>query len=247
MSHVVDLNYMGVEVAREVVEAYYKIARNVAQPLEAQHPLEISNIVEGDFFNVGPDPAKVLRGIAIRFSLDNLVDGTGYIDLAHMQQAFEQLLRMKKKPGFKLRIELRQYHVRLRLLAQSAFEGAEAEVAITWKILDTSGGSDPERSLDDIVRHPTTGWKEEFTEYLENVPGIAPEYREYRHEDLPSYDPKNYGPLAHDDEEEEDMDPDDAYLHGPEMFTGPDGHHGDCPCDGCHPWEVEEEMEIDHI
>jgi hypothetical protein len=111
-------------------------------------------------------------------------------------QSFEPLFRIENKKDFKLRIQLEQKRIVLKTLAPffdvlrpilSVFEEAGPDVAISWVHKYNSGESHILRPLNDLIRHPRAGWRDDFVKSSKNEP-IDSIYRGYQHEDEPGYE-----------------------------------------------------------
>lgn len=104
LPHVVDVNYVGPEIACEIVESYYQPATESLSPFEARTPDAIHRLVCEDTFHVGLDPATVLRNIVITLNLN--ADSVPAMEIT--KTSLNLLLNIVKKQGFRLDIELMQ-------------------------------------------------------------------------------------------------------------------------------------------
>lgn len=145
--HVVDVNYVCAEIAREVVEAYYRRAPSLFAlarlcPFQARCPEVIENILCDDSFGVGIDPAKELRALRIVLNLDDLNKPSNIeVDVEGIQPSPELLSTLAMKKDFDLHIELVQRRIRLKLWPAYirilrpillALEKEDARVQIVW-------------------------------------------------------------------------------------------------------------------
>jgi hypothetical protein len=100
----------------------------------------------------------------------------------------EPLLRIENKKGFKLRIHLEQKRIVLKTLAPffdvlrpilSVFEEVGPDVAISWVHKYNSGESHILRPLNDLIRHPRAGWRDDFVKSSKNEPHDEDAWDEY--------------------------------------------------------------------
>ncbi|KAF1946881.1 hypothetical protein EJ02DRAFT_199028 [Clathrospora elynae] len=198
--HVVDTSYVGLEMGLEIVEAYYGHAVGNGM-FEAQHLRDVDRLIDCDAFNVGVDPATVLREMGIKFHLDELADAKRNIDMEEVKRSFDRLLKVVKKKGFKLRIELSQRRIRLNVWPKFfdilrpillAFEEGGADVAIQWSYTDHDWLYDVSLPLNDLIKQSNPKWKVDIQTALEYEETIEEQHREYLFEDEEDYDPEDY-------------------------------------------------------
>jgi hypothetical protein len=111
LPHVVLPHYVGLEVAREVVEEYYR-----STPFGKFHvewPGATENIVCRDLFEVGAIPAKVFQ--QLQLTVDIFVFDADHREVGkkEVSDLFAPLLKFVNKKGFKLEIELSQHPILL--------------------------------------------------------------------------------------------------------------------------------------
>jgi hypothetical protein len=141
--------YVGNESAQEVVEAWHlemsKMKRDIYDPAFHVGKYEdIGKRVGGDPSRVGRNASTFLRTLRVNIDLWDLEYPAEY-DVSHQigrqRDIVDPLLKIEKKAGFRLNIELHQKRIRLNLLEQifpdlrtilQAFEKERANVRITW-------------------------------------------------------------------------------------------------------------------
>jgi len=124
ISHVVLPGYVGDAAAKENVQMWYEAygamtcyrdwlalgRRNIGE--------ELTRAICKDTFGVGLDPATALRKLTIEVSDTSLVlshEHSDFKDATSRQDAFNLLLRIKKKRGFKLEINILHDCIRLKM------------------------------------------------------------------------------------------------------------------------------------
>jgi hypothetical protein len=124
--HVIRLEFVGYEVAREVVEAWYQA---VARPEEDSRALEVSwigggalkRVISQDIFKLCVIPATVLRKLHFTFPLESILlhqtigRFSKFRNAISRQKAFEPLYKIKRKFGFQLKIALQASTIKLNL------------------------------------------------------------------------------------------------------------------------------------
>lgn len=170
--------FVGPEIALEAVESFYKVFVGLPGfPMALVRCLEnIKSLVCNDVFHVGLDPATVLREARLEIHVEDYVTlGPPYTHQDSLKEYFEPLLRVVKKSGFQLKINLTQRHIRLNVLAEflpvlqpikQAFDAEGAHVTIKFQY---DGDADVQWNLNEAVAAPSGNWKEDLIDYLESV------------------------------------------------------------------------------
>jgi hypothetical protein len=111
--HIADPSYVGKEIALEALESF--CTHNPQVVFEASDPASIERLVYEDVFNVGLDPATVLRAMTITLDLDGLTlpSSENEVLMEDIKCALVSLFEITKKKDFNLRIQLRQKRIRL--------------------------------------------------------------------------------------------------------------------------------------
>jgi hypothetical protein len=214
LPHVVDKDYVGPEIAREMVEAFYRHAGLTA--FTAQGLEDIPYLLSLDVFNVGLDPKTVLRECKVVIDMDDedWQELQNYqVDVTYVEPVLNKLLDIVVKKGFKLDIELKQRRVRLNLWDDYldmlrpiifALESEGAMVGTSWCCVDPMRyevpciRSNPKNlasgilvryELDDVIKQGDNIDKHDTIRLLDAEVGID---REYRVEDDYDYDPSDY-------------------------------------------------------
>jgi hypothetical protein len=221
LPHVVDTLFVGPDVAREMVEAYYRIAPLQVHAFHALEPDDIERLVCDDVFGVGIDPAHCLRQMNITLDVDALtLPPRAQVDVEQINEPLTALLEIVKKKDFKLTIELAQRRIRLGLWEAyfkmlkpilEAFESAGAKVEIEWAYRSAESWHPPsvKRRLNDLIRDTLPGWKEDMVQELSDTVGIDPFHMEFFFEDNDNYDPANFESEYEDDDHTDDYFDDD--------------------------------------
>ena len=116
LPHVVDVSFVGPEIALEMVEAFYEHAGKYSTPFLAQEPRDIDRLVCEDVFHLGLNPATVLRGLDIVFDVDKLtLPHSTEVDVNNIETSLKLLHTIVKKKDFRLKINLSQRRIRLNL------------------------------------------------------------------------------------------------------------------------------------
>ena len=123
ISHVVLPDYVGAEAAKENVQMWYEnygamTSSHCSWLVIGSHNIgeALTTAICKDTFGVGLDPATALQKMVIEVPDTSLVLGhehSDFKDATSRQDAFNLLLRIKKKRGFKL--EMKIYHDCIRL------------------------------------------------------------------------------------------------------------------------------------
>ncbi|KAF2035168.1 hypothetical protein EK21DRAFT_107295 [Setomelanomma holmii] len=196
--HVVDKEYVGSQIALEVVEAYYNHAPDVVTAMDLD---DIERLINDDVFDVGLDPAAVLRHMNIELAIDDyLVAAHGSVDFDAIRPSLAALLDIEKKSGFKLKIDLLQVRIRLKVLDEyikllgpilHEFESQGANVEIWWMHHTFKDWRDciGYRNITDVVRDPSIDWRPRFIKRLDKNWEICDDNRDYRVENRPEYKP----------------------------------------------------------
>lgn len=237
---IIDPSYVGSEMAREVVEAIYQnescgSGRFFGERVFcATSPHTLRRLICDDTFGVGLDPANHLRSMSIKYHIDELMVHDGFYNrtysLKQITRSFSALLRVVKKRGFELEIELTQQRVRLNMWNEwfealrpivNTFEEGGATVTINWKydgIQDDSVKNQYWRPLVDMIRNQEPDWRCEVADWMDSVGArvhflgnradmcylqlyhVDPAHREYLYENEPGYRPEDF----EEDETDED-------------------------------------------
>jgi hypothetical protein len=190
--------YVGKEAAQEVIEAWhmemYEQEKQSPQPHELVAE-DIPNAVCGNPFLIGQESSAFLRTLYVNIDLWTLEcpeDDCAISNLAERQRVvIEPLLKIQKKAGFKLTIELEQKRIRLNMLQQifpamktilDAFETKGANVCVlfvyTRPDYDKNSGEVGDFKtvtpfegweLNDAIKHPESDWKEKLVAFLGSV------------------------------------------------------------------------------
>ncbi|KAF2824242.1 hypothetical protein CC86DRAFT_326781 [Ophiobolus disseminans] len=160
--HVVDVSYVGPEIALEIVEAYHG---KQSLTLQAFRLEEINRIFCDDVFCVGITPATMLRGLQIFLDVDGCLSlsNPAEVDVQAVEPSLNHLLMITKKKDFQLSIELHQCRIRLKLWNTyvnilrpilHAFESEGARVDIFWtcRYSDSIISSKVRHKLKDMIR-----------------------------------------------------------------------------------------------
>jgi hypothetical protein len=174
--HFINSELVGPHVPKEVVAAWYKAAQEVADhPFKALSPYDIEAFVTIDHFNLGINPATVLRRMDLEFDLEDFVMVCDPAD--GLDPVLDHLLRIQNKRGFILRVKLKQKRIRLNqwpiavdiskpILQEFIAQGAQ--VRIYW----TYDGDVPEaveRDLAPLLAQPPADWKTDVIKFLDDV------------------------------------------------------------------------------
>jgi hypothetical protein len=162
---------MGRDIARELVEAWYSVCGTLQYGYTTGTGA-LERRVCVDSFNVGLDPANVLKKLSLRLDLEQLA-----LNPPEGQKVVGLLRRIRKKNRFLLSIYLNQEQLRLNLwpavcdifrpvLEEFEKEGADVRVDLTH-----FSKSDVfiEWSLLEAIRHPESEWKEDAYDFYKNV------------------------------------------------------------------------------
>ncbi|KAI4927983.1 uncharacterized protein J4E92_005464 [Alternaria infectoria] len=124
ISHVVLPEYVGDAAAKENVHMWYEIYAAetcyCSWLVLGSHNLgeNLTTVICKDNFQVGLDPSTALREITIEVSDTSLALGhkdSNFKDATSRREAFNLLLRIKKKAGFKLSLTIHQDCIRLNM------------------------------------------------------------------------------------------------------------------------------------
>jgi hypothetical protein len=192
ISHIVLPEYVGAEIALENVQMWYEITARICP---SRFRLDGMNIGERlkttlckDSFQVGLDPATILRTLAICLDDTELILGhrhSAFKDAISRRDAFDCLLRIKKKHGFQLSFQIGQDTIRLNLLPEifdllrpvvEVFEqeGAHVRVLTTYSLFYSNSADDEGMDVHTDIKHlvrsydPAT-WKRTIIEYFDGV------------------------------------------------------------------------------
>jgi hypothetical protein len=175
--YAMDPTYVGHEMAREVVEVFYKTWSRFLY--QAERVEQVKNILLQDHFHVGFKPADHAREMLINWKLSRSVKENTKKGKQHSRRPtkkdFVPLLKIRNKSGFKLRIVLSQRHIRFLPLEraitiikpicqQLTREGAIVNLMFYYNI--THG---LEFSLNDALTKPAATWKKNLAEQLDEV------------------------------------------------------------------------------
>jgi hypothetical protein len=205
LPHFVLPQFVGLMIARELVEAWYRLAPGVLKPFNTHCPQDIQTLVDHDAFDIGLNPATVLRELDIGLDIDSFASSSGDfgIDTQPIINGLKHLLKIEMKNGFRLRIQLLQQRVRLNLWKQcftmlkptlQAFETESSNVSVTWGYHNEDFWRKPLATYDltGIIRRYDYDWKETATKWLDLQDNILDEHREYRQEDDREYHPNDF-------------------------------------------------------
>jgi hypothetical protein len=192
LPHVVNKEFVGQDMALEVVEAYYRAVCNRA--FDINTPLSISDMIYADRFDVGLYPANILTRMNIDLLLDDLTleDQHGYMPMDKIKWCMQPLhdVIRKRKSGFKLSITLSQRHIRLNVLEEFinmlrpilvAYHKENGEISILWSYYahDVDNTEDDEsdikfgRNIQDafqqLIERPGSTWKADMIKCLDEV------------------------------------------------------------------------------
>jgi hypothetical protein len=175
--YAMDPTYVGHEMAREVVEVFYKTWSRFLFDLDRVE--QVKNVLLLDHFHVGFKPADYAREISISWKLSRSVRETTKKGEQHsrrpLKKDFNPLLKIRNKSGFKLRITISQRHIRFLPLERAITiikpicqqlirEGAKVELAFYYDVTDG-----PVFPLNDALTKPTATWKAALAEQLDEV------------------------------------------------------------------------------
>lgn len=223
--HYCQTDFVGADIAREIVESYYQYAPGRGKiycgseyPFTASTPRQIIQLVNHDNFNVGIEPAALLKTMRIRLYLDMLAsESTGYIDLEDAHRCFLSLLDISRKERFILKIELKQKRIRFNLLYDFVSRMREiltslvdqgAEVNLKWLYFDGVSEFDTRGILENSDIAYRESWKRDTILELDEDEDILEEDREYLYEDNADYNPATF--LESEDEEDEEHEHDEV-------------------------------------
>jgi thiol-disulfide isomerase/thioredoxin len=169
--HFVKAAVMGRDIACEMVEAWYKI-HEMLQYACTTSAKALERRVCADSFNVGLDPANVLRSLHLSLGLAQLA-----LHPAEGQNVVGLLRRIGKKHGFRLCITLSQDQLSLSLwpavcdIFRPVLEEFEKEGAdVTINVMYFSESFEVvEWSLLEAIKNPESKWKEDAYDFYRNV------------------------------------------------------------------------------
>jgi hypothetical protein len=184
--HIIRPEYVGLEVAREIVEAWYKRDAEYGGQLFAVNGFnrrKIERMVCEDVFSVKLDPTTVIQALTLRCLITELAIGTkkdGFSTATARQQVLGPLYRIKNKSGFDLDVSVSQRHIRLNLWHDICdtfkpvlehFENAGANIRICFNYYGHRDGYESVLIvLNDLIRdHDPATWKCGVIEQLEQV------------------------------------------------------------------------------
>lgn len=197
--HVIDIDYVGPEIAREMVEAYYLHARRVYN-VQSVSPAAIKYFITHGAFQVGLNPAYHHRAITVSLCLGYHSNDESPSSLSRRLNHLHQIV---KKNGFSLKFQIYQRRVRLNSLDNylaairpifHTFEAAGADAHVSW-FYDCEDDTRVAMDLTDYVRTPKSrsDWKAKVISLLsEQAHKILERHREYLREDDDDYDPDGY-------------------------------------------------------
>lgn len=185
--HVLDADFVGVEIGREILEALYKADPMPIQPFSAYNPYDVERLMLNDIFGLYVEPAKMLRKMDIELDLHDLTFQTpkhgdvGFMEMNEIKECLHTLLEVEKKRKFKLSIKLKQRRVRLNDCPRwfdvlkpilEAFEKEGADVKIIWSYTGTEWAEHKVRKpLNNLIKsHPNNpDWKTTVIQELDMV------------------------------------------------------------------------------
>ncbi|KAI4673674.1 uncharacterized protein J4E88_008730 [Alternaria novae-zelandiae] len=207
-THVVRPDFMGKETALEMARAWYEAAATLTPDTFTipDNRESIKRTVCEDCFQVGLDPATVLRTLTIDFDETTSRLASPYCkwpDADTRRNSFDLLHLIKKKAGFRLNFRICTPKFRLNCwpdffdLLQPIVKTLENEGAIVdVQAIHCSQGLHPTPyvfvDLNSILRsHDPVNWKQGIIEYLDSICDcrIRNQDRHYRGEDEPDYNP----------------------------------------------------------
>jgi hypothetical protein len=187
---IIDVAFVGADVALEVVEALYSCGASDYTPITSLFRAtcleEITYLVCTDAFHVGLDPASVLRVLAVDVVVENYhleTQQAPWIDHQAVALQLAPLLKIVHKSGFQLDIILSQRYIRLNVLEEflNAIRpvleplqegGAIVRFMFSYRYRDEFS-SPVDYSLFDAFANPAGNWKEEMTGWLDLVSLMA--------------------------------------------------------------------------
>lgn len=203
LPHVISEDCVGIEMAREVIQAFYGRDRNTQGFFSAYGPDNVEKLLFGDTMKLGIEPCKLLRVADIELYLDSMIaKETQLLNMPKFKATMNSLFAITKKSGFKLDLVLTQKRIRLNMLheilpllqkVKATFEAEGAVVNITWQYDSEENMKPLTWPLNDIVKATDTAWKRDLVVFLnENSDGTCRGHLEYLVEDLPGFDPVSH-------------------------------------------------------
>jgi hypothetical protein len=192
ISHVVLPEYVGAEAALENIQMWYEITARICPTRFQLDGMKIGERLKTtlckDSFQIGLNPATVLRTLAICLDDTELILGhkhSAFKDAISRRDAFDCLLRIKKKSGLQLSFQICQDSIRLNLLPEifdllrpvvEVFEhaGAHVRVFTTYSPFYSNSADDEGVNIHTDIKHlvrsydPAT-WKPAMIEYFDEV------------------------------------------------------------------------------
>jgi hypothetical protein len=198
--HVIMPAYVDLDMAREVMEAYYRCAPGIVDAFVTRTPQDIKALLFRDVFNLGLKSVEHIRKLTV------YING-GYEDDVEpetLKERLAQLFQIIRKKDFELEITSPQLRVRLRQWDElfsilgpfcKDFEATGAKVYLSWAQVEPSHFTHQvSRSVDDIFRqsYPGSNWKPDVIEWLKKQDIPRGPDREYIVEDRKDYNPEDY-------------------------------------------------------
>jgi hypothetical protein len=192
ISHIVLPEYVGAEAALENVQMWYEITARICPTRFQLDGMKIGERLKTtlckDSFQVGLDPATILRTLAICLDDTALIlrhKHSAFKDAISRRDAFDCLLRIKKKHGFQLSFQICQDTIRLNLLPEifdllrpivEVFEqeGAHVRIFTTYSPFYSNSADDEGVNIHTDIKYlvrsydPET-WKPAMIEYFDEV------------------------------------------------------------------------------
>ncbi|KAH8728987.1 hypothetical protein GQ44DRAFT_756887 [Phaeosphaeriaceae sp. PMI808] len=152
-----------------------------------------------DTFWVGANPATLLQELSITFQLDGLVvPVTGAVNTELIASSLTSLLKINKKTGFRLKIELCQLRIRLNPcdahlnMLRPILEGFESEganIRIFWShyYSKASPHGGIKHELNNLIKCPSSTYKHNLISILDTDVCIDDEDREHLRENGENY------------------------------------------------------------
>jgi hypothetical protein len=193
-SHVIIPEYVGPDMARKAMKAYYRCASGMVDAFAAHCPDSIENVLFLDVFKLGLKPVEYLRALTVQIN-GTCKDGVDDMKLEEIKNNLAQLFQIVRKKDFKLEIILQQTHILLRQWNElfsilgpfsSEFEATGVKDHLSWAYVDqffrTEKGL---RSIDDVFRqwHPRLNCNPDIVAWLDRQAILSGGDRKYEIED----------------------------------------------------------------
>jgi hypothetical protein len=159
--HVIMPEYVGPDMDREAMEAYYRCAPGMVDAFVAEFLERIETVLFLDVFKLGLKPVEYLRALTVHIN-GTCEDVVSDMESEELKDNLAQLFKIVRKKDFKLDFILQQTRIRLRqwgeLLSMLVpfcreFEAAGPKVHLFWAYVDhVFRTKKVSRSIDDIPR-----------------------------------------------------------------------------------------------